>query len=83
MEFVVIEINDISIFGEFILFMENEGVLLCFVDRLFIVKMLSCEFDIEVLVNFENDNCNVWIVKMFGVFKCKNMMCSDDYELNK
>lgn len=83
MEFVVTETNDTSIPGEPILFTENEGVLLCSVDRPSIVKMLSREFDTEALVNFENDNCNVRIAKTFNASKRKNTTRSDDYESNK
>ncbi|AGA16291.1 odv-ec27 protein [Thysanoplusia orichalcea nucleopolyhedrovirus] len=81
MEFVVTETNDTSIPGEPILFTENEGVLLCSVDRVSIVKMLSREFDTDTLVNFESDNCNVRIAKTFGATKRKNAPPrTDDYE---
>ncbi|USC25978.1 odv-ec27 [Palpita vitrealis nucleopolyhedrovirus] len=74
MEFVITETNDASIPGEPILFTENEGVLLCSVDRPSIVKMLSREFDTDALINFEQDNCNVRIAKTFGVSKRKNTL---------
>ncbi|QDL57012.1 ODV-EC27 [Dione juno nucleopolyhedrovirus] len=53
MEFVMTETADTSIPGEPILFTENDGVLLCAVDRRSIVKMLSREFDVDTAVDLK------------------------------
>ncbi|AKN80954.1 ODV-E27 [Lonomia obliqua multiple nucleopolyhedrovirus] len=67
MEFVITETNDTSIPGEPILFTENNGVILCSVDRLSIVKMLSREFDIELSIQYsDKDNNNIRIAKTLG-----------------
>ncbi|ANF29662.1 ORF_14 [Catopsilia pomona nucleopolyhedrovirus] len=75
MEFVITETNDTSIPGEPILFTENDGVLLCSVDRPSIVKMLSREFDIDTPVNnFDRDNSSVRIAKTLGASQRKRRL---------
>ncbi|AOT85483.1 odv-ec27 [Cyclophragma undans nucleopolyhedrovirus] len=66
MEFVITETNDTSIPGEPILFTENDGVVLCAVDRPSIVKMLNREFDFETSIDFGQENNSIRIAKTLG-----------------
>lgn len=83
MEFVITETNDTSIPGEPILFTENDGALLCSVDRPSIVKMLSREFDIDTSISFDKDNSNVRIAKILsasgGSSQRKRRLSGDNY----
>ncbi|QBC75996.1 ODV-E27 [Neophasia sp. alphabaculovirus] len=81
MEFVMTETAETSIPGEPILFTENDGVLMCAVDRPSIVKMLSREFDVDATVDIKAPDHGLRIAKTLAASKRKkNTSEDDDYE---
>ncbi|AAK85690.1 ODV-E27 [Epiphyas postvittana nucleopolyhedrovirus] len=82
MEFVMTETAETSIPGEPILFTENDGVLLCAVDRPSIVKMLSREFDVDASVDCKVPDYGLRIAKTLAVSnkRTRRRSDSDDYE---
>jgi hypothetical protein len=78
MEFVMTETAETSIPGEPILFTENDGVLLCAVDRPSIVKMLSREFDVDATVNLKLPDYGLRIAKTLAASKRKRRTSDDD-----
>lgn len=80
MEFVMTETAETSIPGEPILFTENDGVLLCAVDRPSIVKMLSREFDVDAAVDLKAPDHGLRIAKTLVASNRRKRRASDDDE---
>ncbi|ABI13923.1 occlusion-derived virus envelope/capsid protein [Anticarsia gemmatalis nucleopolyhedrovirus] len=78
MEFVMTETPETSIPGEPILFTENDGVLMCAVDRPSIVKMLSREFDVDATVDMKAPDHGLRIAKTLAASKRKRRTSDDD-----
>ncbi|AAQ91685.1 occlusion-derived virus envelope/capsid protein [Choristoneura fumiferana DEF multiple nucleopolyhedrovirus] len=78
MEFVMTETAETSIPGEPILFTENDGVLMCAVDRPSIVKMLSREFDVNATVDMKAPDHGLRIAKTLAASKRKRRTSDDD-----
>ncbi|AJD09178.1 occlusion-derived virus envelope/capsid protein [Condylorrhiza vestigialis mutiple nucleopolyhedrovirus] len=78
MEFVMTETPETSIPGEPILFTENDGVLMCAVDRPSIVKMLSREFDVDATVDMKTPDHGLRIAKTLAASKRKRRTSDDD-----
>lgn len=83
MEFVMTETPETSIPGEPILFTENDGVLLCAVDRPSIVKMLSREFDVDTTVDPKAPDHGMRIAKTLVASNKRKRRTSDDDEFIK
>ncbi|AGR57050.1 ODV-E27 [Choristoneura rosaceana nucleopolyhedrovirus] len=83
MEFVMTETADTGIPGEPILFTENDGVLLCAVDRPSIVKMLSREFDVDAVVDPKTHDHGLRIAKTLVSNNRKRRTSDDDNEFIK
>ncbi|AWD33679.1 occlusion-derived virus envelope/capsid protein E27 [Samia cynthia nucleopolyhedrovirus] len=80
MEFVMTETANTTIPGEPILFTENDGVLLCAVDRPSIVKMLSREFDVNAPVDLKVPDHGLRIAKTLAASNKRRRRDSDDTE---
>nr|UIX56139.1 odv-e27 [Hyphantria cunea nucleopolyhedrovirus]UIX56286.1 odv-e27 [Hyphantria cunea nucleopolyhedrovirus] len=80
MEFVMTETVETSIPGEPILFTENDGVLLCAVDRPSIVKMLTRDFDVDATVDFKAPDNGLRIAKTLVASNKRKRRTSDDDE---
>ncbi|BAE72302.1 ODV-E27 [Hyphantria cunea nucleopolyhedrovirus] len=80
MEFVMTETAETSIPGEPILFTENDGVLLCAVDRPSIVKMLTREFDVDATVDLKAPDYGLRIAKTLVASNKRKRRTSDDDE---
>lgn len=78
MEFVTTETAETIVPGEPILFTENDGVLLCAIDRPSIVKMLSREFDLSVAAEPQASNREVLVAKTLVSNKRKRRSSNDE-----